>query len=93
MIYLVLFYLLMGKELKIDTQYQANTVGKSFFGIDILPNGNGIVVGESGFIMHHQYDISRPNYYNSGNSSSYNNYGSPSYGDGGYGSNPSDGTY
>lgn len=82
-----------GKELKIDTQYQANTVGKSFYGIDILPNGNGVVVGESGFIMHHQYDVSRPNYYNSGNSSSYSNYGSSSYGDGGYGGNTNDGTY
>lgn len=61
-----------GKNLKIDTNYQANTVGKSFYGIDILPNGNGIVVGESGFIMQHQYDVSRPNYYNSGNS--YGNY-------------------
>lgn len=82
-----------GKELKIDTQYQANTVGKSFHGIDILPNGNGIVVGEGGFIMHHQYDVSRPNYYNSGNSSSYNNYGSPSYGDGGYGNGSDTGYY
>lgn len=72
-----------GKELKIDTQYQANTVGKSFYGIDILPNGNGIVVGENGFIMHHQYDVSRPNYYNnSGNYNSYSNYGSSSYGSG-----------
>ncbi len=68
-----------GKELKIDTQYQANTVGKSFYGIDILPNGNGIVVGENGFIMQHQYDLSRPNYFsNSGNYSNYNNYGTPS---------------
>lgn len=60
-----------GKELKIDTKYQANTVGKSFYGIDLLPNGNGVVVGENGFIMHHQYDVSRPNYYSSGNN--YNN--------------------
>jgi hypothetical protein len=68
-----------GKELKIDTQYQANTVGKAFHGIDILPNGNGIVVGENGFIMQHQYDLSRPNYYsNSGSYNSYNNYGTPS---------------
>ena len=83
-----------GKELKIDTQYQANTVGKSFSGIDILPNGNGIVVGENGFIMHHQYDISRPNYYNnSGQYNNYNNYGgsSGSSSDGNYGS--SDGSY
>jgi hypothetical protein len=68
-----------GKELKIDTQYQANTVGKAFHGIDILPNGNGIVVGENGFIMQHQYDLSRPNYYsNSGNFNNFNNYGTPS---------------
>jgi hypothetical protein len=80
-----------GKNLKIDTQYQANTVGKSFFGIDILPNGNGVVVGAGGFIMQHQYDISRPNYYNnSGKFNNYNNYGSVgsydsgSYSDGGY---------
>lgn len=82
-----------GKELKIDTQYQANTVGKSFYGIDILPNGNGIVVGENGFIMHHQYDISRPNYYNnSGQYNNYNNYGSSSsYSDGSSGNY--DGSY
>lgn len=68
-----------GKNLKIDTQYQANTVGKSFNSIDIYPNGNGIVVGDNGFIMHHQYDLSRPSYYNNaGSYSSYNNYGSPS---------------
>jgi photosystem II stability/assembly factor-like uncharacterized protein len=69
-----------GKNLKVDTQYQANTVGKTFYGIDILPNGNGIVVGEKGFIMHHQYDMSRPNYFNnSGRVSGYSNYGTPSY--------------
>ncbi|MBC7474558.1 MAG: hypothetical protein H7263_09730, partial [Candidatus Sericytochromatia bacterium] len=68
-----------GKQLKVETQYQANTVGKSFYGIDILPNGNGIVVGENGFIMQHQYDLSRPNYSNnSGNFSNYSNYGSQS---------------
>lgn len=68
-----------GKQLKIDTEYQANTVGKAFHGIDILPNGNGVVVGENGFIMQHQYDLSRPNYYsNSGGYNSYNNYGTPS---------------
>ncbi len=82
-----------GKELKIDTQYQANTVGKAFHGIDILPNGNGIVVGENGFIMHHQYDISRPNYYNnSGQYNNYNNYGTGSSSDGSSGSG-SDGSY
>ncbi|MEK7433364.1 MAG: Ig-like domain-containing protein [Cyanobacteriota bacterium] len=68
-----------GKSIKIDTKYQANTVGKAFHGIDILPNGNGIVVGESGFIMQHQYDVSRPNYYSSGNTSnSSSNYATPS---------------
>ncbi|MFN4150703.1 MAG: hypothetical protein ACK4IX_07145, partial [Candidatus Sericytochromatia bacterium] len=69
-------------------QYQANTVGKSFFGIDILPNGNGVVVGAGGFIMQHQYDISRPNYYNnSGKFNNYNNYGSVgSYDNGSYSS-------
>jgi len=64
-----------GKELKIDTNYQANTVGKGFNAIDILPDGNGIIVGDGGFIMHNQFDISKESYSYGGGSSTYSNYG------------------
>jgi len=65
-----------GKNLKVDTNYEANTVGTGFNAIDLLPNGNGIIVGDAGFIMHHQFDISRESYsYGSSTSSSYANYG------------------
>ena len=65
-----------GKDISLETKYQATSIGKSFFGIDILDNSNGIIVGEGGLVMHHQYDISRPYQYSNFSSfnSSYSSY-------------------
>lgn len=69
-----------GKDISIETQFQVTSIGKSFYGIDVLENGNGVIVGERGLVMHHQYDINRP--YRYSNFSNFNNY---NYGNGNYG--------
>lgn len=52
------------------SDYKAQALPTSFNGIDVVEHGNGIIVGDKGLILHHQYDL---NYrYKQGNFGSFN---------------------
>lgn len=55
-----------GREVAIDPNLQVTRLVPNFWGIDMLFNGNGVVVGDNGAILHHTYDVNRPNRYNNG---------------------------
>jgi len=73
-----------GKNISIETKFQATSIGKSFYGIDVLDNGNGIIVGEGGLVMQHQYDINRPYRYSNFSNFGYNYSGTTTGGYYGY---------
>ena len=43
--------------LTLSKDYQINSMPPSFNGIDVLSDGNAVIVGDKGFIMMHQYDL------------------------------------
>jgi hypothetical protein len=45
-----------GGVLKMDTNYFSGSVTGSFYAIDLLPQGQGFVVGQNGFILQRTYD-------------------------------------
>lgn len=64
--------------LALSKDYQINAMPPSFNGIDVLPTGNAAIVGDKGFLMMHQYDLSEantfysnPNTYNGGSGSGF----------------------
>jgi photosystem II stability/assembly factor-like uncharacterized protein len=65
-----------GNTLSPSSDYNVKALPQAFNGIDIVEHGNGIIVGDKGLILHHQYDL---NYrYSRGNFGNFN-------GDFGYG--------
>jgi photosystem II stability/assembly factor-like uncharacterized protein len=65
-----------GSSLSPSSDYNVKALPQAFNAIDIVEHGNGIIVGDKGLIMHHQYDL---NYrYSRGNFGNFN-------GDFGYG--------
>lgn len=75
-----------GQSIKVSTNYQAKQVGNGFYGIDMLYNGNGAIVGDQGMILMHLYDVNRPTQanntggYTGSYGSNYNNAGGGYYG-------------
>jgi hypothetical protein len=78
-----------GQNIKVSTNYQAKQVGNGFYGIDMLYNGNGAIVGDQGMILMHLYDVNRPTQanntggYTGSYGSNYNNAGGGYYGNSG----------
>lgn len=62
-----------GGVLKLDTNYFSGNLTGSFYAIDLLPEGEGFVVGQGGYILQRTYD------WRGLNQGGYDNYG------GGYG--------
>ncbi|MBC7542225.1 MAG: hypothetical protein H7338_05800 [Candidatus Sericytochromatia bacterium] len=87
-----------GQSVTISSNYQAKSVGSGFYGIDVLYNGNGAIVGDQGLILMHLYDVNRPTQsnntggYTGSYNSNYNNAGGGYYGNTGGGYNPYGGT-
>lgn len=48
-----------GETVSPASDFQAQSLPQAFNSIDVVQHGNGIIVGDQGLIMHHQYD---PNY-------------------------------
>lgn len=46
----------VGGVLKVDTNYFTGNVSGAFYAIDLLPAGEGFVVGENGYILQRTYD-------------------------------------
>lgn len=46
----------VGGVLKVDTNYFSGNVSGAFYAIDLLPQGEGFVVGEGGYILQRTYD-------------------------------------
>ena len=45
-----------GGVLKLDTNYFSGNLSGAFYAIDLLPQGEGFVVGQNGVILHRTYD-------------------------------------
>lgn len=75
-----------GDSLSPSSHYQANGVGSGFYGIDVMYNGNGVIVGDKGLILQRLYDVNRPMQspntggYQGSYNSNYNNMGGGYYG-------------
>lgn len=64
-----------GGVLKMDTNYFSGNLSGSFNAIDLLPTGEGFVVGQAGFILQRTYDWRNLNNSGSGYGNSYGNNG------------------
>lgn len=45
-----------GTNYRIDTKYRKTNLSREFLGVDLLPQGEGVIVGRGGYIMQRQYD-------------------------------------
>ncbi len=45
-----------GTNYQIDSKYRKVNLSKEFLGVDLTPQGDGIIVGRNGYIMQRQYD-------------------------------------
>ena len=73
----------VGGVLKVDTNYFSGNVSGAFYAIDLLPQGEGFVVGESGYILQRTYDWRGMNQNGSGGYGNQGGYGQGGYGQGG----------
>lgn len=45
-----------GRSISPSNEFEMRAQVEAFNGIDLLPNGNGLIVGSNGLVLHHQYD-------------------------------------